>query len=349
MKKEVRVVALVFSRRQLSDLTMALSKYDTRVLIQDLYDAGIQKPSIISERARIPLSTCYRVVGNIESGKGIERQEGSGRQKIFTNTDRQRLRQVVIRNRRASARFLKDELFQRGSPEVCTRTMQRELKSLGYTKKVGIPQISLTQGKKNQRVQWCLQHQNTDWSNVIFSDESSVWLHPPAIKIWSSAHSKARYERPRHCPKFHLWGGVCEYGPTPLCIFTENLTAQGYINILEQYLLPTAQTLYENDWILQQDNDPKHRARITQQWFLDENVTVMDWPSYSPDLNPIENIWGTLKKHLMSKKFVNIDDMKAETENYWNAMSLDFIGTFVWSMPARIAACLHGNGEITKY
>ena len=168
MKKEVRVVALVFSRRQLSDLTMALSKYDTIVLIQDLYDAGIQKPSIISERARIPLSTCYRVVWNIESGKEIERQEGGGRPKIFTNTDRQRLRQVVIRNRRASARFLKDELFQRGSPEVCTRTMQRELKSLGYTKKVGIPQISLTQGKKKIKEYCGVYNIRTQTGRMLF-------------------------------------------------------------------------------------------------------------------------------------------------------------------------------------
>lgn len=43
-------------------------------------------------------------------------------------------------------------------------------------------------------------------------------------------------------------------------------------------------------WTMQQDNDPKHTSNIAQQWFGNNKVHTLSWPSSSPDLNPIENI-----------------------------------------------------------
>ncbi len=51
-------------------------------------------------------------------------------------------------------------------------------------------------------------------------------------------------------------------------------------------------------WVFQQDNDPKHTAKVVKDWFDENNIKVMKQSAQQPDLNPIENLWGELKRAL---------------------------------------------------
>ncbi|EFN84665.1 Transposable element Tcb1 transposase, partial [Harpegnathos saltator] len=48
----------------------------------------------------------------------------------------------------------------------------------------------------------------------------------------------------------------------------------------------------------QKDNDPKHHSRLCSRWKEENGITVLQWPSQSPDANPIENIWSAMKHKL---------------------------------------------------
>ena len=88
---------------------------------------------------------------------------------------------------------------------------------------------------------------------------------------------------------------------------------------------------------------------MLQDWFKNRRVNVIEWPSQSPDLNPIEHLWEHVARRLEGKKAKNADEKFAQLQLEWNQISMSTIDALIDSMPRRCKAVIDANGFATKY
>lgn len=96
-------------------------------------------------------------------------------------------------------------------------------------------------------------------------------------------------------------------------------------------------------------NGEAHTAKSTKTWFNDRGITVLDWPANSPDLNPIENLWGIAKRKMRDMRPNNAEELKAAIEASWSSITPQQCHRLIASMPRRIEAVIAAKGAQTKY
>ncbi len=217
----------------------------------------------------------------------------------------------------------------------------------------------LKQRQCQKRLTWALEKKNwtvAQWSKVLFSDESKFCISfgNQGPRIWRKSGEAQNPCCLKSSVKFPqsvmIWAAMSSAGVGPLCFLKSTVNTAIYQEILGDFMLPSADKLYgDADFIFQQDLAPAHTAKGTKSWFNDHGVTVLDWPANSPDLNPIENLWGIVKRKMRDTRPNNADDLKVTVKETWASIPPQQCHKLITSMPRRIEAVIKAKGAPTKY
>lgn len=198
------------------------------------------------------------------------------------------------------------------------------------------------------------------WRRVFFSDESKINRYGSDGRqyYWKRRGQPIRDHHVTPTLKhgggsIMVWACFSAAGPGYICQIEGAMTAQDYCGILGSDLLDSLE--YYKDKIphpiFQHDNDPKHTARMTNEWLQESGLEILDWPSQSPDLNPIEHLWFIVKQKLKNSSTMskNNDELWDRVVDIWNGLSAEECNKLIDSMPRRIAAVIAAKGGHTKY
>lgn len=178
------------------------------------------------------------------------------------------------------------------------------------------------------------------WNIVLWTDETKIELF---------GHNKARYAwrqkntafQEKHLPptvKFgggsiRLWGCVASAGTGNLVKVEGCIDSTQYQQILRNNVEESVTKLkLRRGWIFQQDNDPKHCSKSTRAFMQRNKYNVLEWPSQSPDLNIIENLWDDLKRAVHARQPSNLTELEMFWKEEWSKIpssrnSLEAIGS----------------------
>ncbi|UYV67208.1 EGFLAM [Cordylochernes scorpioides] len=187
---------------------------------------------------------------------------------------------------------------------VVFRTISRRLVANGLHSCRPLRRLPLTPPNRRQRLEWCRARSTwmTEWHRVVFSDESRFCLSSDSrrVRVWrrrgKRSNPAAIVERPTvRQGGIMVWGAIAYDSRSPLLRIQGTMTAQRYVDdVLRPVTLPYLQGV--PNALYQQDNARPHTARISQQALQD--VQMLPWPPYSPDLSPIEHIWDIIGRRL---------------------------------------------------
>ncbi|UYV60677.1 hypothetical protein LAZ67_1001850 [Cordylochernes scorpioides] len=317
----------------------------TRGMVIGLKRAGWSIRQIAAD-THLGASTVHRLWRRwLEQGNvAIYRNVGATRV-TSARVDRRILRQAVAAPQ-ATCTAILQHVQDTLDHSISTRTISRRLVANGLHSCRPLRRLPLTPPNRRQRLEWCRARSTwmTEWHRVVFSDESRFCLSSDSrrVRVWrrrgERSNPAAIVERPTVRKRgIMVWGAIAYDSRSPLLRIQGTMTAQRYVDdVLRPVTLPYLQGV--PNALYQQDNARPHTARISQQALQD--VQMLPWPPYSPDLSPIEHVWDIIGRRLHAlPQPRSEDELWQMVEREWRAIPQDAIRTLIDSLPRRAAAC----------
>ncbi|GFW80385.1 transposable element Tcb1 transposase [Trichonephila clavipes] len=143
----------------------------------------------------------------------------------------------------------------------------------------------------------------------MFSDESRFSFQSDSRRtlIWRAPgtryHQENTIERHRYgCAGWLVWGGIILGSRTDLHVQSVTMTGHIYRDVILEQHIPLFRGTMGAEFLFMDDNARPHHANIIDECLQSEDITRMDWPAYSTDLNPIEHVWDILGRRIAARQ-----------------------------------------------
>jgi hypothetical protein len=309
----------------------------------------------IAKKFKVDLSTVSRIYRRRHYGKKTYKESPrTGRPQKLAPSDLKFAQEMFYSGKASNATDLQQKFF----PDVSVRMLQQQLTDFGLHGRVRQKVPYITANGVDYRFGWAqglLDWTAEDWRKVAFSDECRYKLFGSDGRCWCR-----RFDGDAYMPQFTkkrvahgggslmVSGWLTSRGVGTLLRVEGNVNAANYVSLLRRGLLSTIQKykLPKRNTLFQQDNAPAHTSELAWQFYQENNLYLLHWPSYSPNLNIIENLWDYLDRQIRKRDPLptNLDELWVAIQEEWNAIPQSYIDTLYDSMPRRVSQVYAAEG-----
>ncbi|KAG2468130.1 TCB1 transposase, partial [Polypterus senegalus] len=313
----------------------------------------------MSAALKIPMSTVASIIRKWKKFDTTRTLPRAGQPSKLSDWGRRALVREVAKNPVVTLSELHRSFVERGETSRRT-TISAAIHQSGLYGRVARQKPHLSKRYMSARLEFVKRHlkdSQTMRNKILWSNETKIELFGMNARrhVWrkpSTAHHQANtIPTVKHGGgSIMLWGCFSVAGTGRLGRIKGKMTAAMYRDILDENLLQSALELrLGRRFIFQQDNNPKHTAKISKEWLQDNSVNVLEWPSQSPDLNPIEHVWRDLKMAVHRCFPSNLMELERCCKEEWAKLAKDRCAKLVAPYSKRFEAVIAAKGASTKY
>ena len=316
----------------------------------------------IAEQLHLGLRTVNRIVARFREEGGVNLpvpRPRSGRPSIVSKTTRRIISRQVTANPRLSARQLKENNPQLLG-EVSIRCIQKILHDdLGYRSFKARRKPMLKMKQRQNRIKFCkkyLHWTQEDWKKVLWRDEATFTVSGCGVRrVWRKPgddplQTRFTCKTVKHPDSVMVWGCFGYHGVGKLVVLKKNekMNQNNYLELLCDYLPDSMDET--NTSVFMQDGAPCHTAKSVRKWLDDCEVKYFeDWPGNSPDINPIENMWGLMKRRLQDVPTPSVPALIDAIRKLWDNFPADDLHAYANSLPKRLKEVIKSKGYPINY
>ncbi|GFT56152.1 transposable element Tcb1 transposase, partial [Trichonephila clavipes] len=329
-----------------------------KLFTRALKDSQCNNRIVMAQRKHLDVFLRGRNIGRLECGRTqLEVSEELG----FAHSVISRLWQRFQDDGNKQTEYSIRPLSSATGMTVSRQTVYRRLGHIGLYARRPVGCVPLTATHCRLRLNWSREHAlwtPQQWSCVMFSDESGFSLQSDSRRtlIWRAPgtryHQENTIERHRYGGAGWLvWGGIILGSRTDLHVQSVTMTGHIYRDVILEQHVRLFRGAMGAEFLFMDDNARPHPANIVDECLQSEDITRKDWPTYSPDLNPIEHMWDMLGRRIAARlpPPTYLPELRRALLDEWCNIPQDQIDNLILSMPRRCMACMVSSERHTPY